>query len=94
VVYDHDWAGGRREFERAIELNPGASLAPQRYEPYLIYRGRFDEALAAFRSALDMDPLSLQANVGVALYLMSRYERVAHQIRKALGHPAPAMVYY
>jgi serine/threonine-protein kinase len=98
MVYDHDWTNGGREFERAIELNPGASLAHQRYGSYLMYMGRFDEALAEFRSALDIDPLSLQANVGIGavLYLMCRYERAAHQIRKALeldqNYPPARMV--
>ncbi|HEY9284952.1 MAG TPA: winged helix-turn-helix domain-containing protein [Pyrinomonadaceae bacterium] len=84
--YDYDWAGAEHEFRRALELNPGASLAHQRYGEYLMFTERFDEALAELRLAQSLDPLSLWIGVslGTNLFLMGRYEQAIEQVMKVL----------
>lgn len=86
VWYDYDWAGAEREFKRALELNPGASLAHQRYGEYLMFAERFEEALMELNLAQTLDPLSLWISVGLGtnLYLMGRYEHAVEQLQKAL----------
>ncbi len=44
-LFEWDWFGAEREFQRAIELNPNYATAHQRYALYLKNLGRFDEAL-------------------------------------------------
>jgi tetratricopeptide (TPR) repeat protein len=93
--YDYDWPGAEREFRRALELNPGASLAHQRYGEYLMFMERFDEALAELRLAQSLDPLSLWIGVSLStnLYLMGRDEQAVEQLQKVLemdAHYYPA----
>ena len=57
--YDWDWAAAEREFLRAIELNPGYSVAHGWYAEFLSAMGRFDQAIAEARRAADLDPLSI-----------------------------------
>jgi serine/threonine protein kinase len=57
--YDWDWPGAGREYERALELNPNYAVAHQWYGEYLAAVGRHPEAIAAFKRAIDLDPLSL-----------------------------------
>ena len=54
-IYDWDWRAADREFRRAIELNPRYSTARQWYAWYLMAMGRFDEALAEGRVAVELD---------------------------------------
>lgn len=86
MYYDHDWDGAEREYRRAIELNPGSSLAHKVYADYLTYIKRFDEALGEYRLALQFDPLSLQANLnlGTTLYLMCQYQLAIAQLQKVM----------
>ena len=81
MVYDWDWAGAEREFDRAIALRPGDANARLWRGHLLVCRGRFDEGIAEVRRALDLDPLSswINANVGWHLYFARRYdEAIAH----------------
>jgi len=50
INYEWDWAGGKREIGQAIELNPGYATAYQWRAEGLITLGRFDEAVAHWRS--------------------------------------------
>jgi serine/threonine-protein kinase len=58
-IYDWDWVGAERELSRAIQLNPRYSTAHQWYSWFLAAMGRFDEALAEGRAAMELDPLSV-----------------------------------
>jgi serine/threonine-protein kinase len=60
---DRDWAGGEREYKKAIELNPNYSVAHHWYAIYLTTVARQDEALSEIRRALELDPLSLSINM-------------------------------
>jgi len=56
--YEWDWPGADREFRRAIKLNPNYSLAHHWCGEYLGAVGRFDDTIAEYRVALQLDPLS------------------------------------
>src|SRR5262249_57073325 len=58
--YEWDWAGAEHEFQRAIALDPSYPTVHQwRATNYLEPMGRADEALAEFKRAQELDPLSL-----------------------------------
>ena len=66
LLYEWDWAGAEREFKRALEINPSYSDAHQTYGNYLSQvMGRYDEALTEMRRAQELDPLSVEKNVGI-----------------------------
>ncbi|MBI3679065.1 MAG: winged helix-turn-helix domain-containing protein [Acidobacteria bacterium] len=58
-LFDWDWDGAKREFQRAITLNPAGSLAHHWYSHYLVAMDSLDESLAESKRALELDPLDL-----------------------------------
>lgn len=86
-LFDFDWAGAQREFERAIELSPKSPVAHQWYGELLVNIGRFDEGLAAGRRATELDPLSQVANLALGIQLNSarRFDEAIGQFEKTLA---------
>jgi TolB-like protein/DNA-binding winged helix-turn-helix (wHTH) protein/Tfp pilus assembly protein PilF len=87
VFLQNDWKSGEAEFRRALELNPGESIAHAYYRVgFLSPLGRSDEAVEEMRRALELDPLSVEFNsgLGAALYFGRRYEEAETQFRKAI----------
>jgi len=84
--FEWDWAGAEREFQRAIELQPGYPTARQWYAMCLGLLGRTEEALAEVRRALTLDPLSLTINAALARLLAAtgQHDRAVEQIWKLL----------
>jgi TolB-like protein/DNA-binding winged helix-turn-helix (wHTH) protein/Flp pilus assembly protein TadD len=84
--YDWDWSGAEREFQRAIELNPGYATAYQWYGGVLATMGRPEEAIANYKRALELDPLSPIINgvLGQALYYTRQYDQAIEQLQKTL----------
>jgi TolB-like protein/DNA-binding winged helix-turn-helix (wHTH) protein/Flp pilus assembly protein TadD len=82
--WDFDHAG--REFQRAIELNPGYATAHHWYAWHLALLRRFDEAIAEMRKAEALDPLSLVINADLAelLSLSHSYDESIRQSRKTI----------
>jgi len=83
---DWDWAGAEREFQRAIALNPGYTLAHQWYAHLLSIEGRRREALAEAERAQELDPLSPTVNrdLGAILYRARDYDKAITQLRNTL----------
>ncbi|MBO0860422.1 MAG: protein kinase [Chloracidobacterium sp.] len=87
VWFDWDWEAGEREFKRAIELNPHYAVAHHWYGSVLLSaQGRFDEALASERRALELEPLSLviNSNLGFICYQASRFDEAIEHLRRTL----------
>jgi eukaryotic-like serine/threonine-protein kinase len=85
MVYDWDWTGAEREFDRAIALRPGDANAHLWRGHLLVCQGRFDEGLAAIGRALELDPLSswISANLGWHLYYARRYDQALKHLQRA-----------
>ncbi len=85
-IYDWDYAGAEREFQRAIALKPGSWQAHSWYGVTLSAAGRADEAVAEVRQALALEPLSLVAQHHAALIFLQirRYEEAVEHCRKTL----------
>ncbi len=77
MLYDWDWAGAEKQFQRAIELNPGYAPAHLWYSLTLSSMGKLEEALTEIKRAQELDPLSLIINsdVGLVHYLAGRYDQ-------------------
>jgi len=86
--FNMDLAGSMREYQRAIELKPNYATAHQWLgNDSLVSFGRFDEAIAEGKRAVELDPLSpvINADLGVTLYLARRYDDAMEQLRKTLA---------
>lgn len=83
---DWNWYETEREFKRAIELNPGYTMARHWYAVYLVMMGRFEEALAEIERAIEQDPLSLVINWtrGFLYYYLRRYDEAIDYLHKTL----------
>ena len=90
LEYEWDWPGAEREFQRAIELNPGYATARQWYADYLARMGRYSEALSEITRAMELDPLSapIRGMVGTVHYYGRNYDQAIESYRKAIqGNP-------
>ncbi|MEY2545539.1 MAG: hypothetical protein QOG48_656 [Verrucomicrobiota bacterium] len=86
-LYGFDSAQAIREFQRAIELNPNYAIAHQQYgNNTLSALGRFEDAIAEGKRAVELDPLSLVINsdLGTDYYYARRYDEAIAQLRKTL----------
>jgi len=84
---DLDLAGAAREFQQAIELQPNNSTAHQWYgNGPLDSLGRFDEAIAETKRAVELDPLSSIINTDRAypLYYARRYDEAMAQSERTI----------
>ena len=84
---DLDMAGSISEFQRAIALNPNYATAHHWYgNGPLLALGRFEEAIAEGKRAIELDPLSpiINTDLGQNLYAARRYDEAIAQLRKTL----------
>ena len=84
--YEWDWIGAKKEFEKAIALNASDADAHHKYSHLLAERGHFDEAIAAMKRALELEPLAVEIHScsGMNLYLARRYDEAIEQLNKTI----------
>src|ERR1700729_595757 len=84
--FDWDLDSGGKEFQRAIELNPGYATAHHWYAWHLSLLGRYDQAIEEMKKAKSLDPLSLIINADLAelLVIAHFYDESIIQSRKTI----------
>ena len=84
--FDWDFPSAGKEFQRALELNPGYATAHHWYAWHLSLLGRYDEAIVEMRKAENLDPLSLIINADLAelLLIAHSYDESIRQSRKTI----------
>jgi TolB-like protein/DNA-binding winged helix-turn-helix (wHTH) protein/Tfp pilus assembly protein PilF len=85
-AFDWDFDSAGKEFQRAIELNPGYATAHHWYAWHLSLLGRYDEAIGEMKKAENLDPLSLIINADLAelLVIAHSYDESIQQSRKTI----------
>jgi TolB-like protein/Tfp pilus assembly protein PilF/class 3 adenylate cyclase len=86
-VSDLDMTGAISEFQRAIALDANYATAHHWYgNGPLTALGRFDDAIAEGKRAIELDPLSpiINSDLGQNLYNARRYDEAIAQLRKTL----------
>jgi len=86
LLYDLDWAAAQAEFTRALALNSRSTIARVFQMTLLEYTGRFDEAVAESRDAIQLDPLGLfvTTEAGRALFFQKSYAAAAAQLKRVI----------
>ena len=81
-----DWSQAEIHYHRALELDPNYLTARQWYAEFLMWQGRFDEAMAQVEIARAMDPTSLIVNVlrGMIHSLAGRHQEAIASLRATL----------
>jgi serine/threonine protein kinase/Tfp pilus assembly protein PilF len=86
-MWDFDWTGAEREFQLALQLNPGSPFIRFEYAFYFLRAtGRLREALTEAKRALEQDPLDPWYNTELGyLYHVSRqYDLAIAQYLRAI----------
>jgi len=71
-TYDWNWAAAEAEFQRAIEQQPDSVAGHEIYGTFLAKMGRWGEAIAEGKRAVELDPLSPEANSFLGYSLITR----------------------
>jgi tetratricopeptide (TPR) repeat protein len=84
--YDWDWPRAETEYKRAIELSPNYATAHHWYGEGLAAMGRFEESLAEYDKALEIEPLSLAiaTDKGRAYHLARQYDKAIEYFRSLI----------
>jgi tetratricopeptide (TPR) repeat protein len=90
-TYDWDWPAATRQLDRAIALNREAVINHPYYPFYLTVGGRFQEAVAVARRALERDPISayLSHTLAVQFVLAGRFAEGIEECRRTLARREP-----
>jgi tetratricopeptide (TPR) repeat protein len=75
--YDWNWLDAEIDFNWAIGLNPNYATAYEYYGLLLVNLGRFEEAMAKYEKAQELEPGSLNAKGRIAhlYYSMRQYDK-------------------
>ena len=84
--YDWDWSGAEIEFRQAVGLSPNYATAHHWYGEFLANLGRFDESVAEYQRALEIDPLSLaiSSDLGMVYYHARQHNRAVEHLKKVI----------
>jgi DNA-binding winged helix-turn-helix (wHTH) protein/TolB-like protein/lipoprotein NlpI len=85
-AYEWDWRGAEEQFQKGIALNANNPNLHHWRSLNLMAMGRLEEARAAMRRALELDPLLLISivNLGRIDYYAGQYDRAIEQYRRAI----------
>jgi tetratricopeptide (TPR) repeat protein len=95
LIFDWNFSGAEHEFKRALKLNPGSLDVYFPYLMCLVATGRFDDAIAGFKRAVELDPASPANYVnlgGWGYQFAGRYDESILQIKKGLDMD-PSILY-
>jgi TolB-like protein/Tfp pilus assembly protein PilF len=84
---DWDLAGAEREFKRALQLSPGSVDIYSNYSFFLSMMGRYEEAIAGLKRAVELNPAVPETYVYLGMfgyYLEGRFDEAIAQIKKGL----------
>jgi serine/threonine-protein kinase len=86
LQWEWDFPGAGASMARAVALNPNSWETHNAHGWYLLAMGRFDEAIAAFRRARELDPVMplVAEHLGQALAFSGRVEEGLAALREAV----------
>src|SRR5207244_11040386 len=87
LVAGYDCRNGLKEVDGTLELNPNLAFAYELQAWTLNGLGRFDEAIAKTRKAVELDPLNpfFQMSLSFYQYWARQYDDAIAQARKTLA---------
>ena len=85
-LYEHNSEKAEKSYQKVIELSPQNSDAFLRYGYFLIFLGRFDEALAKLEKARELNPISsfVQTDIGLVYLCRRDYAAAIEQLNKTI----------
>jgi len=85
-TYDWDWTAAEKHLEQALAVNPSYVRSHAFYPLFLGSLGRFEEAVAAAKHALDLDPVSPAGShfLAVQFYLSRQFDHAIQEGHRTL----------
>lgn len=85
-LYGWEWDAAQKEYQRALQLNPGYATAHQWYAWHLLVTGHTPDGLQELRTAYSQDPLSMiiSADLADALCIAHRLDESVRQGQRTL----------
>lgn len=85
-IYYCDTTAAEKEFNIALQINPGDTSARDYYSYYLLETGRYEEAILQKQQVLSLDPVSTRTNAELGLYYLEakRYDDAIQQLQQTL----------
>jgi adenylate cyclase len=76
-LYYRNWKEAKKQYERAIQINPENADARHQYGLFLASKGRFKDALQQAERAIELEPYSLLVNlhVGFIYFFCKEWDR-------------------
>ena len=76
MLNEWDWINSEKEFKIGIDLNPNYATGHHWYSQWLLYHGKFDEALDEISLAIELDPVSqgIVKDKGIHHYYHREYD--------------------
>ncbi len=86
IFEEWDWEGGGKALQHALTLNPSLPDAQRMYSWYLMLIGRTNEAIAAMKRAIEVDPLTPLwiSDLGWQYWSAGQYQEAMDAQQKAL----------
>ncbi|MFI5251694.1 MAG: protein kinase [Bacteroidota bacterium] len=86
AYFEFDLKGAERELRRAITLNPNYATGHHWLGEFLVAVGKYDEGLAEYRRAMELDPVSLaiSSDYAYGLYFAQQFDRSIEELKKII----------
>ena len=84
MLNDWDWNGADASFQLALALKPGDARVLRSKGSLERILGHLDESIRLYRRAVEIEPLSGNSNLGLALHYAGRQEEAKAALGKAL----------
>ncbi len=84
MIDDRNWAGAKKEFETATDLDPNDATARSFHSIYLSATARHQESIAEAKRAQKLDPLTPFTSINVAMrhYYARQFDAAIDEIRQ------------
>jgi serine/threonine-protein kinase len=82
-VFEFDWIGAERGFQRALELNPNGADIYDLYGRLCSALGRFDDGITMQQRAYELDPIAHRTDIANAYLRAGRYDEALQAASRA-----------
>jgi tetratricopeptide (TPR) repeat protein len=90
-IYEWDWAGAEKAYQKSIEFNPNNFRAYNWYATFLSSMGRYQEALSMSQKAIELGPLSIGSYYnGIIICAYARLDEQAEALIKKVKELFPS----
>ncbi len=88
MLGEWDWENSGKEYRIGLELNPQYATGHHWYAEWLMYQGKFDDAIREITLAGELDPISLaiKKDKGLVYYYSRQYQVAIEKVKELLEH--------